>query len=86
LNGSDVGITISGKDWRKLDVPKIIRFGLIISGLISPTSKPFRQIYHLLFKMFRFGMKLKKFLPGKSITLYAPFEVVLNGPGYGTPP
>ncbi len=75
FNGSDVGITVSGKDFRKLDVPKInnawsIFFRKYYTNMTSAPPEVLTVIQNA-----PLWDENQKVLPGKSITIYAPFDV-----------
>lgn len=75
LTGSDVGIMVAGKDWRKLDLQKINSAWLAL----FKTNYPYQQTVptELLSAVQNVPIwdDNQKILPGKTITLYAPFDV-----------
>jgi hypothetical protein len=75
LNGSDVGITVAGKDWRKLDVQKINSAWLtyIKANFEYQPTVPAELLSAI--QNVPIWDDNQKVLPGKTITLYAPFDV-----------
>jgi len=75
LYGSDVGISVAGKDWRKLDVPKIT------SAWLSYIKANFEYQHTVPAELISAIQNVtiwddnQKILPGKSVTLYTPFDV-----------
>lgn len=78
FNGSDVGISVSGKDFRKLDIPKInnawgVFFRKYYTNMPSAPPEVLTVIQNA-----PLWDENQKVLPGKSITVYAPFDVNLK--------
>ena len=78
LNGSDVGITVAGKDWRKLDVQKINFAWLKLMQTDYPYQKTVPAELISAIQNVPIWDDNQKILPGKSITLYAPFDVQMK--------
>jgi hypothetical protein len=75
LNGSDVGISVSGKDWRKLDVQKINSAWLMLLKNNYPYQPTVPAELVTAIQNVPIWDDNQKILPGKTITLYAPFDV-----------
>ncbi|RPI14978.1 MAG: hypothetical protein EHM58_15295 [Ignavibacteriae bacterium] len=82
LNGSDVGITIAGKDYRKLDLTKINAAWLNLFETNFTYQQAVPQELLSAIQNVSIWDENQKILPGKSITLYAPFDVKV-GKGFG---
>jgi hypothetical protein len=83
LNGSDVGITIIGKDWRKLDITKINMGWLNFFKANYPYQQTVPAELSSAIQNIALWDENQKILPGKTVTLYAPFDVIVNR-GFGT--
>jgi hypothetical protein len=83
LSGSDVGITVAGKDWRKLDMPKINSAWENYLNINYPEQPGIPAELLSAIKNIQIWDDNQKILPGKSITLYAPFDVKV-GKGFST--
>jgi hypothetical protein len=75
LNGSDVGITIGGKDWRKLDVQKINSAWLNYFRINYEYQSAVPTDLLSAIQNVPIWDENQKILPGKSLTLYVPFDV-----------
>jgi hypothetical protein len=82
LNGSDVGIMVSGKDWRKLDFQKINTSWLSFFKANFQYQQTVPAELLSAIQSNQIWDDNQKILPGKTITLYAPFDVKV-GKGFG---
>jgi hypothetical protein len=83
LNGSDVGLMVAGKDWRKLDLPKINSAWLNYFKANFDYQKTVPAELTSAIQNLQMWDENQKILPGKTITVYAPFDVKV-GKGFGT--
>ena len=83
LNGSDVGITVAGKDWRKLDAQKINSAWLTLFKASYQYQQTVPADLISAIQNVTIWDDNQKILPGKTITLYAPFDVKV-GKGFNT--
>lgn len=78
FSGSDVGISVSGKDHRKLDATKIISAYGNYFNKNYPDQRSVPQELLTVIQNAPLWDENQKVLPGKSITVYAPFDVNLK--------
>ena len=78
LNGSDVGITVAGKDWRKLDVQKINTLWLSFFKSNYQYQQTVPADLVTAIQNVPMWDENQKILPGKSLTLNAPFDINLG--------
>jgi hypothetical protein len=78
LTGSDVGISLSGKDWRKLDVSRINTAWLTYVRANFQYQQTVPAELLTAIQNLQIWDDNQKILPGKSITLYVPFDVKVS--------